>query len=60
VLRIFSRLKLALIQVSGDVNRRCKTEFNEQFDFGRREVDEVSRSRKCIRQILKLLKKQRA
>lgn len=60
MLHIFSRLKLALIQVAGDINRRCKTEFNKQFSFARREVDEVSRSRKCIRQSLKLLTRQRA
>ncbi len=47
------------MQVAGDINRRCKTEFNDKFPFARREVDEVSKSRKCTRQILKLLKKQR-
>jgi hypothetical protein len=37
------RLKLALIQVSGDIKRRCNVEYNVDFNFAKRTVDEISK-----------------
>jgi hypothetical protein len=37
------RLKLALVQVSGDINRKCKVKYDENFNFAQRTVDETSK-----------------
>ncbi|CAF3072596.1 unnamed protein product [Rotaria sp. Silwood2] len=36
-------LKLPLIQVSGDIRRKSKVEYNENFNFAQRTVDETSK-----------------
>jgi hypothetical protein len=41
------RLKLALIQVSGDIKRKCHVEYNENFNFAERIVDETSKFCEC-------------